>query len=509
MTKVMPQIETVVMLMLENRSLDTVLGWLHNAPTDQDGHKPKVTFLPPGSDPRFNGIRAGMTNAKRHGDVSRTYPPAHGTQGFEQSLRTPRADPWEGMAHVQYQMYADENGPPTTLGWGPNAPMTGFAWDYPALWDRSGEVMGAYTAEQLPVLYGLAENFAVSDAWFSPVPTETDPNRAFAICGTSLGATGDFPMRNYDAPTIFNGLDDAGVEWGIYWQYNGWLDMDPVYRHRQCWTVDRFPQIGRSLDAGHGRVAPYAEFFRQLADDSLPKFCYIEPYWGWGIGSPDGTDFVGLQGNDYHCPTWVGTAEADLNQLYEALQNSNQWEHMLFIISFDEHGGTWDHVSPPATLAPDQHRGTYSSHQPPFDFTRLGPRVPTLLVSPYVVPGTVFRPPAAASLAFDHTSFIATILAWAGTSSAFLKTMGRRVANAPLFDHAMSDVPFLNNRPEFSIPIDPVGQPPNKGPHGFPFDVSYLPWDELRAIGVDPKTGDRLSFNEVIERVRLLEKPTG
>ena len=120
----------------------------------------------------------------------------------------------------------------------------------------------------------------------------------------------------------------------------------------------------------------------------VPSFCYLEPFWGGGKGYPTGNDFIGLQGNDYHPPAWIGPAENDLNVLYETLRASKQWDHMLFIITFDEHGGTWDHVSPSATVAPDGNVST-------FDFKTLGVRVPTILVSPYVAPGTVFRAPPA------------------------------------------------------------------------------------------------------------------
>jgi phospholipase C len=502
MTEVMPQIEHVVMLMLENRSLDTVLGWLHEG----NDH---VFVVPAYTEPRFNGITPGMVNRTRSGMITRSYSPMHGTQDCSQPARVPRADPWELMPDVQRQMYGDENEPPPDLGWGDDAPMSGFAASYWANWDQAGEVMGAYTREQLPVLYGLAGAFAVSDAWFSSVPTATDPNRAFSICGTSMGATGDVLPLHFDAPTIFNGLDDAGVDWGIYWQYNGWLDLDITPWDRVCWTVDRFPQIKRSLERGNGRVCRYDEFFRQLHDRTLPKFSYLEPFWGWGIGLSDGDDFLGLQGNDYHPPAWVGPAESALNELYEALKHSEQWEHMLFIVTFDENGGTWDHVSPPKVRAPDDS----PSDNPSFDFTRLGPRVPTLLVSPYVVPGTVFRAPTSSTVPFDHASVIKTILAWAGTSQEFIDSMGHRVHDAPLFNHALTDEPHLDNRPTFTVPPDYPDQGGPLGQHGWGFDIEYLPWDVLRALmrelEADASLGPAELRAALIERVRQLQPQRG
>jgi phospholipase C len=491
MTKpVMPQIDTVVMLMLENRSLDNVLGWLH------DGND-NVHVVPRGSCPKFDGLRPGLVNRTRSGMVTRSYAPARGTQAWPQPLRVPRADPWELMPDVQRQMYGDENEPTSDLGWGDDAPMTGFAASYWANWDQAGEVMGAYAKEQLPVLYGLAENFAVSDAWFSSVPTATDPNRAFSLCGTSLGATGDVLPLHFDVPTIFNGLDEAGVDWGIFWQYNGWLNLDITPFNRVCWTVDRFPQIASSLAAGNGMVAHYDEFFRLLGEGTLPRFSYIEPFWGWGVGLSDGDDFIGLQGNDYHPPSWVGPGEYDLNVLYEALKHSPQWDNMLFIISFDENGGTYDHVSPPSARQPDR----FVSEDPPFDFTRLGPRVPTLLVSRYVVPGTVFRAPESSPDVFDHTSVIATILAWAGTSPEFIDSLGARVAHAPLFDQALSDDPHPDNRPTFTVPPEYQHQGGPKGLHVFQ-TVDGLTWDALRWLAREVPSFWLLTVEELTEKVR-------
>lgn len=497
MSRLMPQIETVVILMLENRSLDNVLGWLHH-------DRVPARVVPADSEPRYDGIQRWMTSVKGETtsdglQIGRIYSPRPGTQAFPQPSRTPRADPWEGMAHVQRQMYGNGYGVVADRSWGDDAPMAGFVEDYLGTGDAAGEVLGAYSREQLPVLYGLAENFAVSDAWFSSVPTETDPNRAFSVCGTSLGRTGDIPDAPFDAPTMFNGLDDAGVSWGIYWQYRGWLDLDLNVDDRVCWTVDRFPHIRRSLDEGFGDVQPYQTFLdRVRRREELPDVCYIEPFWGWGLGAPDGDDFVGLQGNDYHPPTWVGPAERDLNELYEALLDNPLWEHLLLVISFDEHGGTWDHVAPPRAVPPDADTGAYGDDLS-FRFDRFGPRVPTILVSPHVTPGTVFRAPAA-SYPFDHASVISTLLGWAGTDPAFVAQLGMRVAHAPTFETALSDRPHLDNRPRFRPPA-PDGAPP-LGPHGWPFELERLPWDAVRTIAGELAAAGQLDVDRLLDVVR-------
>lgn len=446
----MAQIETVVYLMLENRSLDNVLGWLY------DNDRPTVV-VPPGSSPDYNGLSTALSNSVNGTE----YHPAVGTQGLSQPLRTPPYDPSEPMPHVLCQLYADgkhqlsdcepclgEKGSsgPANPPWADTPTMTGFAADYQAFYDDPAQVMGAYDNSQLPVLSGLAKNFAVSDRWFSSAPTQTDPNRAFSICGTSLGAevNGDIDETTYaGAQTIFNALGDNGKTWGLYYQTENPLGTGEPALSWEAFTPYYFPMM---KSAPNGSVESYNTFCEQATSGQLPNFCFLEPFWSVGKGIPGGT-FFGLQGNDYHPPAWVGPAEADLNDLYDMLRESPQWDSMLFIISFDEHGGTYDHEPPTTSIAPDSHVGKTG-----FAFERLGVRVPTILVSNYVEPKTVFRSTVAGK-ELDHTSFIATMLKWAGVepSSADL---GARVAQAPTFEDAVSSSARTEPCPPFTVPAD-------------------------------------------------------
>jgi phospholipase C len=478
---VMPQIETVVMLMLENRSLDTVLGWLY-----ADDEPQPANVYPPHSAAAFDGIRAGMSNRYE----STTYEPQRGTAGMNQPCRVPRWDPNEPFEHVQRQLYEDgdgtmPSGPPWTLP----APMTGFAYDFDAWYTTNVEVMGAYDEAQLPVLYGLAQNFAVSDRWFASIPTQTNANRAFSLCGTSLGGVDNGTPATYDTPTIFNALTGTKT-WGIYYQYDGIGSFDPG-PPGGCYTADVFPQIRKAIDANEGTLDTYSNFLATLASGGdLPAFCYLEPFWGGGKGWPTGGDFVGLQGNDYHPPAWIGPAENDLNVLYEALRASKQWPNLLFIITFDEHGGTWDHVSPTKTVAPDGNVDL-------FDFETLGVRVPTLLVSPYVTPGTVFRAPQGSAYDYDHTSFIATILKWAGIDP-ITAGLGGRVAVAPTFDGVLGDTP-TDGSPTFTVPDGYADQGGGKGPHLLDVDLSRVPIEVFRSV---VEAAD--SVEDLVERLRRL-----
>jgi phospholipase C len=141
----------------------------------------------------------------------------------------------------------------------------------------------------------------------------------------------------------------------------------------------------------------------------------------------------------------VGPAEADLNALYEAIVQSPQWQRTLFVITFDEHGGNWDHVPAPAAVPPDD-RVSKSG----FRFDRMGVRVPAILVSPYVRPGTVFRAPTGSTYELDHTALIATLLKWAGIDPASAG-MGRRVAAAPTFEGVLTSA-ARTDKPRFVVP---------------------------------------------------------
>lgn len=477
-SQVLAQIDTIVVLMLENRSFDTMLGWLHS-----DGAP--VTIVPTGSEPaRLDGIPAGAQNAVR----DMPYPPQRGRPELgAQRWRVPRQDPAEALDSVFRQMYADSDGLTLPYTWADDAPMTGFAWDYTTMLPCDvGDVMGAYTSAELPVLYGLAEQFAVSDRWFSSVPTETQPNRAFAYCGTSDGKETDLDRpATYPSTTIFNALNTTGTPWAIYAQND--IGGLPFTNSGATYSEVLFDGVREALtEPGHcGAVLAYRELLDCLRDGwQLPSFCWVEPSWGWGLGDAEG--FVGRQGNDYHPPTWVGPAEADLAELFTAIATSRHWSRMLFVITFDEHGGTWDHVTPPAATSPDGKVGPTG-----FTFERFGPRVPTILVSPFIEPRTVVRPPESAAAPFDHTSIIKTVLAWAGADDAIVDRFGARVAAAPMFDHALGDTVVQSEPLLPAVPASFAAQA-TKGVHGLPEWAATMSIDELEEAARGAATPDEL-----------------
>jgi phospholipase C len=160
----------------------------------------------------------------------------------------------------------------------------------------------------------------------------------------------------------------------------------------------------------------------------------LEPCWN--------IDYSGKtyqNGNDYHPPGNLACGEAFLATLFNKLQASKYWPNTLLIVTFDEHGGTYDHVEPPAAKAPwdDPQDGTSppSHYAVDFDFRRLGVRVPLLLISPLIEAGTVIR--SKTSVPFDHTSIMATIFRLLKIDPSRWQ-LGSRTANAPTFEDVLT-----------------------------------------------------------------------
>lgn len=202
MPKILQNIKHIVVVMFENRSLDTVPGCLY-----PEGSLPEQV-LPPDSPPGFDGIHSGLSNPSRSGaPIPVTFP--------ARSSTVPDPDPQETFDNVTTQILGPADAPDA-----PWPPMSGFVVNYETTSTRdASQVMQAHVPEQLPVLSALARSYAVSDAWFASVPSQTWPNRAFAQAGTSNGHVnnGDLPdPLEWNVPTIFNVLDSVHASWAVY-----------------------------------------------------------------------------------------------------------------------------------------------------------------------------------------------------------------------------------------------------------------------------------------------------
>jgi phospholipase C len=272
-----------------------------------------------------------------------------------------------------------------------------FVKDYQRAYpDASGPqtqaVMAYHRLGSLSALHRLGQAFAVCDRWFSSVPGPTWTNRLFAMSGTSLGRVkmpqGLFHpnLHNYDQPSLFRRLEEAGRSLRIYF---GDFPLALLLTDR------RRPAAAQGF-------SPLERFFADAAgpEAGFPDFSFIEPRYM--------TD-----ANDDHPPHAVGSGERLIGRVYDALRaNAALWPSTLLVVTFDEHGGFYDHVSPPVAIPPDGHQEEYS-------FDRMGIRVPVILISPWIEPQVMHTE-------CDHTGLLRSL-----QRKWNLRGMGQRVHNAP------------------------------------------------------------------------------
>ncbi len=435
------KIENVVVVMLENRSLDTALGYLYNKTDLPDNHIPP---LPRVAVP-YDGLAFVDTSTLANTATYQGEPITQIPAPIVRATNSTGWDPGEEFEHVNAQLF---DIPPTnTPGPFEQVKMTGFLRDYALQCDGNElavrQIMHMYTPADLPVLNGLAKNYAVCDRWFSSVPTQTNANRAFSLAGTSNGLVDNgFLTTNpvsekladdrFDVRTIWNVLHDNGKssvsDWGVYWKNGYPTPLSGPY------TRNVFPQLTDAVADGH--FHPMDEFFESAKAGTLPTFSYIEPSWGGYVFG-----HASVLGTDYHPPGDVTPGEHMLAQIYSALSsNPESWAKTLLLITFDEHGGTYDHVQPGPATPPwgdNPNPVLPKGKQYSFQFDRFGVRVPAILVSPLIDEKTVFR--STTSVPYDHTSMIATVLEWMlpGTTRESWG-LGERVNNAPTFDNIVT-----------------------------------------------------------------------
>ncbi|KIH83118.1 alkaline phosphatase family protein [Pseudomonas batumici] len=407
----MNQIEHVVVVMLENRSLDTMLGWLY--PSDS----PPSHVLPTTSAPQFDGLRPGMFNPRSDATPARHIAVTPNASGFQ----IPDPDPQETFANVTYQLFRDGPVSPD------NTPPMGFVDNYATTeTPNPDQIMQCYSPAQLPVLAQLARAYAVSDAWFASVPSQTWPNRAFVHAGTSNGhvdnGTPPDPFA-WNVPTIFNVLESIGCSWSVY--------SDTILTPSLTRTM--FPKLWDPVLNPHFRG--FSAFLDACQTHSLPRYSFIEPSF---LSDP----------NDQHPPHDVQAGEAFLYSIWKAVSTSPGWNQTLLVITYDEHGGCFDHVTPPFNaVPPDQARSAEGNG---FDFRRFGVRVPTVVISPYIQAGTVFRSDTS-SAPYDHTSILATLRDWVGIPAKNMLT-SKRIAAAPTLNQLLTLSTARADLPSISAP---------------------------------------------------------
>lgn len=374
------RIEQWVVVMFENRSFDSLLG-----------------FLP----------HIDAADALRAREITLPYPGGEVPVTANARPTDPLPDPGEGYANVNvqlfgsylpagnagraaYPLFPDFMDAPYNLPPGAGEPtMDGFAVDFHGnfRWEKEREpsaeemltIGRCFNPETAPVINTLAREYAVFTRWFCEAPTCTFPNRSFFHAGTSMGKLDNEAILNYAwdqrLPNLFDLLTERGIPWRAY--YDG-SQMVPDCAINLAGL--------RHIGEWKSHAALREQFFADAAAGTLPPYTWFEPKLMFG------------ELDDYHPPTDIRAGEALLASVYEAVRDSPQWESTALLVLFDEHGGCYDHVPPPSAQPPDDFPGEQD-----FGFDRLGPRVPALVISPYTERGTVV------SEEFQTTSVLRTL----------------------------------------------------------------------------------------------------
>jgi phospholipase C len=309
--------------------------------------------------------------------------------------------------------------------------MLGFLVNYANTHASSpAAIMETYSPQQLTMLSGLAANFAVSDAWHASAPCQTWPNRAFVHLGTPCGRVNNWPYDpfDYDVPTIFNVLEANKNTWAVF-------NPGPIISLARL----QFPKLWDSSLDSH--FLGITDFITQAREGTLPSYSFVEPSFLCLEGTP----------NDEHPPHDVCLGEQFLESIYSAVVNGKNWEKTLLIITYDEHGGCPDHMPPPwGVAAPDTQS---DPGEEGFRFNRLGVRVPTILVSPWIQAGTVFR--STTTVPFDHTSIPATLRDWLSIPEQ-LMLPSKRIQAAPTFGNVLNLSQARQDKPMITASCTPA-----------------------------------------------------
>lgn len=374
-------IKHLIVLMMENRSFDHMLGFMKSATYGVDGLDGTESNRDSTGEPtRVN------KDAQYSGDLS--------------------IDPSHDFEDVVEQMFGKR-----TLSVGQPPSMSGFVQNYERfVHDRENAslIMNCFAPARLPVLTALARSYGVCDRWFCSVPGPTLPNRVYAHSGTSRGRLDLSPDFLGGFHTVYEFLFSKGITSTIFYQdWTAALSFEGLLLHNQAQYF-----------------AEYARFRELCKNNRLPSYCFIEPRY-----NPQDNNGLSLPANDQHPDHDVAEGEQFIRTVYEDLRrNDDVWRSSILVIVYDEHGGLYDHVPPPQCVSPDG----IVCPSPAFDFTLLGPRVPAIIVSPYVKAGHIDH-----DTIYDHTSLIATAMGLFASDSWPSDVLGKRAQASNRFDRIL------------------------------------------------------------------------
>ena len=394
-------IEHVIVLMFENRSFDNVLGAIHPHSAN------------------FDGITPGLYNPYTHNGKTTNINVWSAPTGTHAEIM-PYPDPKEDHDDMEAQIA--------------NGTMMGFANNYAkALKERKvdpsinnvKQIMQYYSPYSMndrgnmPISTGLAKAYAVSDRYFGSGPVQTWPNRLFAHCGTP-GHNGDkaylnnkeyplYPLINGQLKwnTVFEQLDKANTDtskkaWKVYFDGEHPISSLLGYVNEHYNKIEE----GGNVSYFETKSIYYTDFFKDLKAGKLPSYSFIEPRYQTvsleGLVPPNSNHPGSAYAWESNTPINVAHGELMLQKIFQALIASPEtFKKTLLVVTYDEHGGLFDHVGPPKAVSP------FTNLISGFNYDTYGPRVPAIFINPYIKSGTVLRPTPGSY--FDHTSIISTL----------------------------------------------------------------------------------------------------
>jgi phospholipase C len=390
----------IVVVMMENHSFDNLLGALAHS-----------------GQPRAHGLRFNRAGLARN------------------------SNPGPEGPVVSFPIPTTAQSPAVSQAWNPTheqidgGRMDGFVRSV-----SSEQPMGYWTADVLPFAYSFASTFTLANRWFCSAPCQTYPNRRFLMAGTAYGdiATNDESLSDPPPPngTIFDRLHAYGISWRNYFTDLPQTAIIPS-------IIETYPT----------NLASFAQFQLDCAAGTLPSVSFVDPEFGVlsDIGAPlaalPGMEAIAGKlestGGDEENPQDMSYGEYWAYTAVQAVLHSPLWPRTLLIYTYDEHGGYYDHIPPPAAPAPDSIAPELGPEDIPGGYDIYGPRVPAIVASPYS------RPNAVTNVVHDHTSVLATIAAkWNLPALTYRDANARTVEDfLDLSSPAMLEPPTITEPP--------------------------------------------------------------
>ncbi len=424
----------IVVVMMENRSFDHMLGYLSREGMEEVDGLTGAEFNVDrdGNEIRIHAFDAEDTRVQRHGEaLQKRLDPDHSPKGVRTQLGFGYGEQANGgfvKSFIESRKKADKVGKDL--------------WMVP---------MGYYTSKDLPAYDHLARQYCVCDRWYASIPGDTWPNRQYAVtgkAGPNVAEGSDLwqqitdlpPLRRlkgmplFDEPAFTRQLKDD--QWRWYSHDPGTLRLiDSAYRDRDNPMRGNFAFFDRRkvdwlTETLEKPIVRGGSFLDDAAKNALPQVSWVDPNFV-------DVSVLETNSNDDHPPSDIRAGQAFVFDVYEALLHSKDWNDTLLVITYDEHGGFFDHVTPPQLPAQDE-----SGHK------SYGVRVPAIIAGPRVARQVLHEPERQEGLEereqpqFDHTALIKTILlAFSKDPDAALAKMPSRVKRAPHLGSVLLDKP--------------------------------------------------------------------